>query len=151
MKKNISMVDITNKQQTLRKAVAKGRIYFSKKVYELIKNNEIPKGDVLSVAQVAGVLAAKNVSHIIPLTHPINITYCRVTPSLGVANKKYYCDVITEVQVEGKTGPDIEALFACVVSLVTIYDMIKQFCPEAKIDDVKLISKSGGKTNFLRK
>lgn len=150
MKKNISMVNITNKNSTVRKAVAKGRIYFSKDVYYMIKNNKVPKGNVLTTAEIAGVLAAKNTPHVIPLTHPINITYCKVIPQLGKTKKGYYCEITTEVQLEGKTGPDIEALFSCAVSLVTIYDMIKQFCPEAKIGNLQLISKSGGKTNFVR-
>lgn len=150
MKKNITMIDITHKNPTLRKAIAKGRIYFSKNVYYLIKNNKIPKGDVLTTAEVAGILAAKNTSHVIPLTHPINITFCKVTPHLGKTKRDYYCEVTTEIHLEGKTGPDIEAIFSCMVSLVTIYDMIKQFCPEAKISNVQLISKTGGKTNFTK-
>ena len=143
------MVDITSKNVTQRTAVAQGRIYFSKKVYQLIKTNKLPKGDALLTAQIAGILAAKNVAHLIPLTHPINISFCKVTPELKSEGGKFYCEVTTEVTLEGKTGPDIEAMLSTVVSLVTIYDMIKQHCPEATITEVKLLSKTGGKSNYI--
>ncbi|MCS7227581.1 MAG: cyclic pyranopterin monophosphate synthase MoaC [Endomicrobia bacterium] len=148
MKNKVSMVDITNKNITFRTAKATGKIYFSKNVYNLIKTHNLPKGNVLTTAQVAGILAAKNVPYIIPLCHPLNISYCNIKIELKRYNNKYFCEVLSEVTTEAKTGPDIEAIFATLVSLVTIYDMIKQFCPEAIISEVKLLSKTGGKTNL---
>ncbi len=148
MKKKISMVNITQKNVTVRTAKAYGKIQISKKVYDMIKQNKLPKGDIFSVSQVAGILAAKNVPHIIPLTHPINISHCDITTKLVKYKDKYFCEVTSQVTTESKTGPDIEAIFANVISLVTIYDMVKQFCPEATILEVKLLSKTGGKTEF---
>ncbi len=150
MKNKISMVDITQKQESYRCAVSVGKIFFSKEVYEKIKSGKISKGNPITVAQIAGVLAAKNVVHTIPLTHPINITHCDIQVSLRTKNSKFFIEVTSTVKTSGKTGPDIESIFATMVSLLTIYDMIKPLDPSAIISDIKLISKTGGKTNYFR-
>lgn len=151
MSNKITMVNITPKKISFRTAKAYGKIQFSKTVYSLIKQKKLPKGDALITSQLAGILAAKNVPHIIPLAHPINISHCNIETKLVKNKNKYFCEVTSEVSTESKTGPDIEAIFATVTSLVTIYDMIKQLSPEAKIIEVKLVSKTGGKTNFINK
>lgn len=140
----MKMVDITEKKQNIRTAVSKGKIYFSKEVYTAIKNNTLPKGNPLPVAQVAGILAAKNVPHIVPLTHPINITYCDVHLELKMSKNRYFIEVVTIVKTLGNTGPDIESLFATMVSLLTVYDMIKSIDSQATVEEIKLVSKTGG-------
>lgn len=167
MKQKINMVDITQKKPTARTAVATGKIFFSKQAYLSIKNGKITKGDPLNVAQIAGLLAAKNVPQTIPLTHPINITHCNIDLQLKCSQrfspttnqgrgfnvgksklKKFFVEATSTVKLISKTGPDIEAMYATAVALLTIYDMIKPIDPAAVISDLKLVQKTGGKSNF---
>ncbi len=148
-KNQIKMVDITDKQPTTRIAVSKGKIYFSKEVYNCIKNKTLSKGDPINVAKIAGILAVKKVPFVIPLTHHINVTYCDIDFKLKPLKNKGVIEVVSTVKTFGKTGPDIESLYTTMVSLLTIYDMVKPIDPKAKITDIYLVSKTGGKSSSL--
>ena len=143
-KGNVQMVDVADKDITKRKAIASGFICVSNETIIAIKNNTNKKGDVLSVARVAGIQAAKKTSELIPLTHPIDISNVKI--NFEINNKKNQIECITEVTSVGKTGVEIEGLMAAQVSLLTIYDMCKYLDKAMIISDIKLIEKTGGKS-----
>lgn len=139
------MVDVSSKTPTKRSATALGRIYFSNpQVLGLINENALKKGDVLGVARVAGIMAVKSTPNIIPLCHPIAIT--KITNDLDVLDNAV--EVRTTVQCEGKTGVEMEALTGALASLATVYDMCKAVDKEMVIGDVRVVKKSGGKTDI---
>ena len=140
-KGKIQMVDITRKTQTERTAKAIGKILLKKSTIKLIEKNKISKGDTLTTAKLAGILAAKKVAELIPLTHPINITHC----DLQLKIKTDEIEITSEVKTKGLTGPDIEALTAVAVAALTIYDMVKSVDWTATISDIHLVEKTGGK------
>lgn len=131
------MVDVGNKADQLRIAVAKGHISLQAETIELIKSNEMKKGDVLSVAQLSGIQAAKSTSGLIPLCHNIFLNSIDVKVSIDNHGVK----VIAEVQSTGKTGVEMEALTAVSISLLTVYDMCKAVDKKMVIDNVELIEK----------
>lgn len=136
------MVDVTTKTETSRRAIARGRVLLSQETLALLRDNNIPKGDALGVARVAGILAAKRTSDLIPLCHPLPITKVRVDLTLtedGV-------DIEAEVAVTGKTGVEMEALTAVSLAALTLYDMVKAVDKAAVITDIRLEHKSGGKS-----
>ncbi|ODV96274.1 hypothetical protein PACTADRAFT_57125 [Pachysolen tannophilus NRRL Y-2460] len=140
---NANMVDIHNKEISHRIARASGTIVFSNDLpITLIRANSIKKGDVISIARVSGIMAAKKTSELIPLCHPIMITKVKVDFTIG-DNK---IDVICSVECDGKTGVEMEALTGLNVALLTIYDMCKAVDKEMVIGNVKIIHKSGGKS-----
>ncbi len=131
------MVDVGHKDDQLRIARAKGNIKLDKKTIELIKNNEIKKGDVLAISEFAGIQAAKQTSSLIPLCHPLQLTKIDVTAQLtekGVT-------VESEVRCVGKTGVEMEALTAVNIALLTIYDMCKAVDKNMEIGQISLIEK----------
>ena len=139
------MVDVGKKPDTKRVAVAKGRVVMTPQTLELIRKNEIAKGDVLTVAQVAGITAAKRTSELIPLCHPLLLTNISVDFDLqddGI-------EIRAIVEATGKTGVEMEALTAVTVSALTIYDMCKAQDRAMRIQDVRLVKKSGGKSGEI--
>jgi cyclic pyranopterin phosphate synthase len=144
------MVDISNKQITLRAAKASGIIFLPESIYKLIVNNEIisAKGPVFNTAIVAGTMAVKNTATIIPFCHTIAIESCKFSFEFDDKNThvKVFCEVITK----GKTGAEMEALTGVSVTCLTIYDMCKAISPKMKIKDIMLVQKSGGKHDFER-
>ncbi len=131
------MVDVGHKDEQLRIANATGKIYLKKETLQLIKENEIKQGDVLTVAEIAGIQAAKQTSNLIPLCHPLMLTKIEVNTKVhdnGV-------EVNSLVKCIGQTGVEMEALTAVNVALLTIYDMCKAVDKEMLISDVKLVSK----------
>lgn len=144
------MVDVSNKDETIREAVAFCSIYMNSETLNMINEGAIKKGDVLSVAQVGGIMGAKNTPHIIPMCHPIMITGCDI-----IFNKdfeKNRIDITATVKTVGQTGVEMEALTAVTVAALTVYDMCKAVDREMVISDVKLLKKSGGKSGtFERK
>lgn len=139
------MVDVGKKPDTKRVAVAKGRVVMTPQTLELIRKNEIAKGDVLTVAQVAGIAAAKRTSELIPLCHPLLLTNISVDFDLqddGI-------EIRAIVEATGKTGVEMEALTAVTVSALTIYDMCKAQDRAMRIQDVRLVKKSGGKSGDI--
>lgn len=142
------MVDVNNKQSTNRIAVAKGKVYVGPEIAKLIEKNTIKKGDVLSVAQIAGIIAAKRTSEIIPLCHNIPISSIVVKTDL---NRKDNCvHIWATVKCEGKTGVEMEALCAVSTAALTVYDMCKALSKDITISDIMLMKKSGGKETFQR-
>ena len=138
------MVDVGGKEQTQRVAVAAGSISMSRQAFELVKSGSMAKGDVLGVARIAGIMAAKSVDRLIPLTHPLMINRAEVDFALN----DQYCRVEIEalVSITGKTGVEMEALTAVSVAALTIYDMCKAVDKTMKISDIRLLSKTGGKS-----
>ena len=145
---NAQMVDVSEKNSTIRRATASGEIILSEDALMSITKNINKKGDVLTIAQIAGIQAAKNTSTLIPLAHQLNIKGVNI--HFEIQSKKIKC--ITEIISDGKTGVEIEALCATQVSLLTIYDMCKYLDKSMIISDVKLNLKEGGKSGeFKRK
>jgi len=131
------MVDVGNKPIQTRTAVAEGRILLSKETIELIKENSLKKGDVLTVAEIAGIQAAKRTSELIPLCHPLQITKAAVKTTLTETGVYVTC----EMRCNGQTGIEMEALTGVSVALLTIYDMCKAVDKQMQITDIRLISK----------
>lgn len=139
------MVDIGEKPDTKRVAVAKGRVVMTPQTLELVRKNEIAKGDVLTVAQVAGIAAAKRTSELIPMCHPLLLTNVQVDFDFqddGI-------EIRAIVEATGKTGVEMEALTAVTVSALTIYDMCKARDRAMRIQDIRLVRKSGGKSGEI--
>ena len=120
-----------------------------KKTLELIKNDNVEKGDIFSTARIAGIMASKKTPELIPLCHNINIDFIRV--DISVDSKMSSINVICESQTTQKTGVEMEALVACSVACLTIYDMIKSRDKKATITDIKLNFKSGGKSGIYKR
>ena len=146
-KGNIKMVDVGNKISTDRKAIASGSIYLNKEALKSINDGINKKGDVLVVAQIAGIQAAKNTSSLIPLTH--NLDILSVNIEFKVELDKIECSSV--VSCHGKTGVEIEALCAVQISLLTIYDMCKYIDKTMAISDIHLVSKEGGKSGEFKR
>jgi cyclic pyranopterin phosphate synthase len=138
------MVDISNKNITLRKAKAACDVITSHESFSAIKNNKIEKGDVLSSARIAGILAAKKTSSIIPLCHPILISHIEITFDLDERNN--VISITSKVVSSGQTGVEMEALTAVTISGLTIYDMCKSIDKQTIITNIRLLKKSGGKS-----
>ena len=138
---NVQMVDISDKAITYRKAVASGYISLSEAALESIRGKN-KKGDVLTVAQIAGIQAAKNTSMLIPLAHQLNI----ISINIIFKMKEDRVECISEITCDGKTGVEIEALCAVQISLLTIYDMCKYIDKSMIISETKLVLKEGGKS-----
>ena len=139
-----NMVDISSKDETERTASAYAEVSVSQKLFRLIKKNEIEKGDVLSIAKIAGIQAAKKTADLIPLCHPLMLTSVAVEFRIDRAGSCVHIDAICKVS--GKTGVEMEALTAVSVAALTIYDMCKAVDREMEIRNVGLLSKSGGKS-----
>ena len=144
------MVDVSEKQDTIREAVAVGSISMRRETLERIKEGSISKGDVLSVAQVGGIMGAKSTPQIIPMCHPIMISGCDISFKLDFENNKIEITGVTKTV--GKTGIEMEALTAVSVAALTIYDMCKAIDKEMVINNIMLVKKTGGKSGqFERK
>lgn len=146
---NAIMVDVTNKDVSQRVATATGIIYMEPKTLERIFSLDIKKGDVLAVAQVAGIMAAKKTSSIIPMCHPLNLTGIDIKYSKSNNNSAIHIKAI--VKVTGQTGVEMEALTAVSIAALTIYDMCKAIDKNMVIGDIKLVEKSGGKSGIYRR
>lgn len=132
------MVDVGNKPNQLRIAKAEGFIMLSAETIKLIQDNEIKKGDVLTVAEIAGIQAAKKTSELIPLCHPLQLTKVKVNTEITGEGVK----VTSEVKCTGQTGVEMEALTAVHVALLTIYDMCKAVDKEMSMDGIRLVEKT---------
>ncbi len=143
---NAVMVDVSQKNITARTATAAGKIIVSKEIFTKIKQQQIAKGDVLGVARIAGIMAAKKTSELIPLCHPLPLTKCTVDFALSAYGGQYAVEASCLVKTDGKTGVEMEALTGVQIALLTIYDMCKAVDKGMVITDVHLVSKSGGKS-----
>lgn len=143
------MVDVSEKFDTVREAVAIGTVSMKRETIERIKEGSISKGDVLSVAQVGGIMGAKNTPQIIPMCHPIMISGCDISFRIDVENNKIEITAITKTV--GKTGIEMEALTAVSTAALTIYDMCKAIDREMVINNIMLVKKSGGKSGIFER
>lgn len=143
-KGNAVMVDVSEKNETKRVAVAKGSIKVSKEIMNLIKTGNIKKGDVLGVSRVAGIMASKQTSNLIPMCHPLMINGANIDFQLDEENSKVI--IYGSVKTTGKTGVEMEALTAVSVAALTIYDMCKAVDKRMVIENIHLVSKTGGKS-----
>ncbi len=144
---NARMVDVSEKADTRREAVARGAILLAPETIRLLRDDAVPKGDALGTARIAGILAAKRTSDLIPLCHPLPIT--RATVDLEVLDDRV--EIRATVAVTGKTGVEMEALTAVSVAALTLYDMVKAVDRGAVITDIRLEAKSGGKSGEYRR
>ncbi|MBI5212552.1 MAG: cyclic pyranopterin monophosphate synthase MoaC [Nitrospirae bacterium] len=144
------MVDVSEKPPTQREAIAAGSVYMKPETIRLIKDRQISKGDVLGVARVAGIMAAKRTPDLIPMCHPLNITSVNI--DFDVDKNKNKIGIKTTVRIVGQTGVEMEALTATSVAALTIYDMCKAVDKDMVISDIMLLEKRGGKSGeFKRK
>jgi cyclic pyranopterin monophosphate synthase len=141
---NAHMVDVSEKHVTSRSATAKARVFVLPETLDLIRAGTAKKGDVLATARIAGIMAAKKTHELIPLCHPLMIS--KVSVEFDADEKNNCIDVIATVKVEGKTGVEMEALTACSVACLTLYDMCKAVDRGMRITDLRLVEKSGGKS-----
>ncbi|PYQ34551.1 MAG: cyclic pyranopterin monophosphate synthase MoaC [Acidobacteria bacterium] len=142
----ISMVDVGQKRTTRREAVAVATVRMSRDTLTKLIEQALPKGDVLTTAKVAGVLAAKKTSSLIPLTHPVPLNSIDVT--FDIDRVAGTVEVRSIVRCDGKTGVEMEALTACAIASLTIYDMCKSVEKGITIDSLQLVRKSGGKSGL---
>lgn len=140
------MVDVSGKDVTTRSATARGRVLMLATTVALLRDGLAKKGDVLATARIAGIMAAKKTSDLIPLCHPLMISKVSVDFQTGDGT----VDVETTVKVEGKTGVEMEALTACSVACLTIFDMLKAVDRGMKITELRVIEKSGGKSGLFQ-
>jgi cyclic pyranopterin phosphate synthase len=141
------MVDITEKPDTHRQAVARGLVRMQPTTLELIKKGATAKGDVLAVAQLAGIMAAKQTPDLIPLCHPLLIGDVGI--EFNIDEKESTVEIMTIVESTGKTGVEMEALTATAVAALTIYDMCKAVDRGMRIENIRLVRKSGGKSGTI--
>jgi cyclic pyranopterin phosphate synthase len=138
------MVDVSHKPETQREAIAQGCIYMKKKTLKLITDRKITKGDVLGVSRIAGIMAAKKTSEIIPLCHPLKLSSIEIDFSINKTLGKI--TVMACVKNTGQTGVEMEALTAVCIAALTIYDMCKAVDRGITITDIMLLEKRGGKS-----
>jgi cyclic pyranopterin monophosphate synthase len=143
------IVDITLKRPCARTAAAKGKIILNPKIIEAIEQKNVKKGDIFSVSKVAGIMAAKKTWQLIPLCHQISITDVNISFELSKAESS----ITVESFVKGydRSGVEMEAITAVSVCLLTIYDMCKAFSKDLSITEIALISKTGGKSDYVKK
>lgn len=143
-----TMVNVIDKTETKRMAIASGVVVVGESITRLIANNSMKKGDVLSIAQIAGITGAKQTSNLIPLTHNIPLSSIKVQIQLN--QQLNQVEIQATVECFGRTGVEIEALTAVSIASLTIYDMCKAVSHDIIIKDIQLMEKSGGKKHFIR-
>lgn len=153
---NAYMVDVSGKAVTKRTAVAEGTIEVSRDVMEAILGHKVKKGDVLTVAQVAGIMGTKRTSSLIPMCHPLPLTNAKVTfelpedDELNTGRESFEIKVLCTAVTEGKTGVEMEALTGVSTALLTIYDMCKAIDKRMTIRNIHLVEKTGGKSGDFK-
>ena len=145
---NAVMVDVSDKEATERTATAKGSVFMQAETLALIVAGDVKKGDVLSVAQLAGIMGAKHTPDLIPLCHPLGLTSVNVELSCDV--ERQAVDITATCKLTGKTGVEMEALTAVAVAALSVYDMCKAVDRGMRIDNIRLVHKAGGKSGTFR-
>jgi cyclic pyranopterin phosphate synthase len=140
------MIDVTQKKETERQAVAKGKVRMKPATLELVRKGELKKGDVLAVAKTAGIMAAKETHRLIPLCHPLQLTHIAI--EFHLPDDSNSVEITASVKGIGKTGFEMEALVAVSMSALTIYDMCKAVDRGMTIGEIRLVRKSGGKSGL---
>ena len=147
-KNTFNMVDVSAKKETYRRALASGKIYVGKEIFNLIKNKKMPKGDPITLAEVSAVLGVKKTSELIPLCHPLPIDH--TATKIIMNNEDSSLEVYCVVSAYAKTGVEMEAIMGVNAALITIYDLSKIVNPHLKIDNVQLLIKEGGKSGLWK-
>ena len=143
------MVDVTDKKITSRSAIAEGFVHMNESTLTLVRGGEMKKGDVLAVAQVAGILAAKRTHELVPMCHPVALT--AVDLSFAYSAAPCGVHITASTRCRGETGVEMEALTACSVAALTIYDMCKAVQRDMEIGGIRLMEKSGGKSGDFKR
>ena len=147
-KNTFNMVDVSAKKETYRRALASGKIYVGKEVFNLIKNKKMPKGDPITLAEISAVLGVKKTSELIPLCHPLPIDH--TATKIIMNNEDSSLEVYCVVSAYAKTGVEMEAIMGVNAALITIYDLSKIVNPHLKIDNIQLLIKEGGKSGLWK-
>lgn len=145
-KGNAVMVDVTEKAETERQAVARGTIHVTREIYDAVAAGTVHKGDVLGTARIAGILATKQTPHLIPMCHPLLLSKAAI--DFEMHEESLSIDAICTVKLKGQTGVEMEALTGVSVALLTIYDMCKALSKTMEIGEIHLERKSGGKSGL---
>ncbi len=148
-KGRVRMVDVTDKQPTVRVAVAGGTVMMKPETLKMIGDQKVKKGNVLETARIAGIMAAKKTSEIIPMCHPLNLTHVQVDFEPDETN--HCIDIEASVRTIDQTGVEMEALTAVSAAALTIYDMCKSYDREMTISCIRLLEKSGGKSGTFKR
>jgi cyclic pyranopterin phosphate synthase len=148
-KGNARMVDVSEKAATMREAVARGFVSMNPDTVQMILDRNIPKGDVVATARIAGIMAAKKTWELIPMCHPLNLT--SVAVDITVDEEKRKVNIKAKAKTFGQTGVEMEALTAVSVAALTIYDMCKAVDKDMSISDIVLVEKHGGKSGEFRR
>jgi len=138
------MVDVSKKPPTAREAVARGRVFLGEKVFPLVRDRNLPKGDLFGAARIAGILAAKRTPELIPLCHPLPLSQVEVHLELDAERQSL--EIEARVKTVASTGVEMEALTAVAVAALTVYDMCKGIDKGIQITDIRLVKKTGGKS-----
>ncbi|MEK9771476.1 MAG: cyclic pyranopterin monophosphate synthase MoaC [Nitrosomonadales bacterium] len=145
---NAKMVDVSDKKSSFREASATGKIYITNEILEIISTGKNKKGDVLTIAQIAGIQAAKSTSNAIPLCHNINISSASINFEINDSQK--FIQATSFIKTQGNTGVEMEAIYSVTTALITIYDMCKAVTHQMQISEIELVSKKGGKRDFIK-
>jgi len=147
-KNSYNMVDVSSKKETFRRALASGKIFVGKEVFNLIKEKKMPKGDPITLAEISAVLGVKKTSELIPLCHPLPIDHTATKIIMNEVDSSL--EVFCIVSAVAKTGVEMEAIMGVNAALITIYDLSKIINPHLKINNVKLLIKEGGKSGLWK-
>ena len=147
-KNSFNMIDVSAKKETFRRALAAGEIFVGEQVFNMIKKDEMPKGDTIKLAEVASILGVKKTSELIPLCHPLSIDHTATKVILNDNNNTL--EVYCVVSAVAKTGVEMEAIVGVNAALITIYDLSKIINPHLRIDNVRLLVKEGGKSGLWK-
>jgi cyclic pyranopterin phosphate synthase len=143
------MVDVTDKKPTVREAVADGWVYMKPETFQLIRDQKIKKGNVLETARIAGIMAAKKASELIPMCHPLQLTHVQL--DFDPDEAQHRIGIQAAVRTIDQTGVEMEALTAVSVAALTLYDMCKSYDREMRISEIQLLEKSGGKSGTYKR
>ena len=146
---HVRMVDVTDKDTTLRTAIARATVYMKPETLQKIIHKRVKKGNVLETARIAGIMAAKKTADLIPMCHPLNITY--VSVDFVPDAESHLIQIEAGVRLVGQTGVEMEALTAAAIAALTVYDMCKSYDREMIVTDIHLVEKTGGKSGMFKK
>ena len=147
-KNSFNMVNVSSKKETFRRALASGKIFVGKEVFDLIKNKKMPKGDPITLAEISAVLGVKKTSELIPLCHPLPIDH--TATKIIMHENDFSLEVFCTVSAVTKTGVEMEAIMGVNSALITIYDLSKIVNPHLRIDCIRLLIKEGGKSGLWK-
>ncbi|MDX2501778.1 MAG: cyclic pyranopterin monophosphate synthase MoaC [Deltaproteobacteria bacterium] len=148
-KGRVRMVDVTDKKPTVRVAVAGGSVFMQPETFQLIRDQKVKKGNVLETARIAGIMAAKKTSELVPMCHPLQLTHVQVDFEPDEAHHRI--GIKASVRTIDQTGVEMEALTAVSVAALTLYDMCKSYDREMRVSDILLLEKSGGKSGEYKR